>query len=105
MFRVFLQDPLIGDLVGTAYLEHLTLIQGQVPRLHEILEHVFHSDGLCHGPDPYGSGHDRKPLHKAPDHLERKASRPDDDGRPELYCRNAGIPEDLPHFLPAGKVR
>ncbi len=101
---VFLHDVGIGRPVGSSDLDDPASPGRRAQRGDQVFDDIFHGDRLRHGVDPAGSQHDRQLLHQGPDHLEGKASRPDDDGGPEFDGGNTGAAENPSHLLSAPKM-
>ena len=94
----------VGHAVGAADLHDAALGQRHTGGLGEVGEHVLDRDRLRQGAHPPGRHHHRQPVHKGPDHLERRAARSDDDRRPQLQCRHPRRRQGAPDLLAAGQV-
>jgi hypothetical protein len=104
--RVFVHQFAIGNAIRSANLNGeaaVASLYGQ--RRPKIGEYVADGDGLRRHLHPAWRHHHRQPLHQCPDHFKGQASRPDDDGRPELDHRHAVRPQSLSHLVPAPQVR
>jgi hypothetical protein len=63
----------------------------RIERGEQIRDHVLDCDRLRARADPARRDHHRQALDERADHLERQAARADDDRRPQLDRRHAGL--------------
>ena len=91
--------------LGTADVEDLILVAGQIDGGSEVAHHVVDGDRLRRRVHPARTDHHRQPLHQRPNHLERQAAGADDDRGAELDDRHAGRAQVPPGFGTAAQVR
>ena len=91
--------------LGTADVEGLILVAGQIDGGSEVAHHVVDGDRLRRRVHPARADHHRQPLHQRPDHLERQAAGADDDRGAELDHRDAGRAQVPPGLGTAAQMR
>jgi hypothetical protein len=86
----------VGDLLGTADLEHVASVDVRVRGRREIGDDVGERDRLRRVVDPIRQRDHREPLDQGPDQLEREAPGADHDRRAELECLHTRLAQDAP---------
>ena len=94
----------VGQLLGTADLEHAAQCPGFVGHADQIPDHVVDGDRLRPGRDPSRHHHRRQVLDQLPGQLPGDSSAPHDDPRPQHRDRNAGRTEQALDLPPRAQV-
>ena len=83
LLGINVEKPAVGEDLGAADIEGLSLYGVVFQAALEIVEHVGDGDGLHRVVDPAGGQHDGEAVHQVAHDLKRGAPRPQDHGGPQ----------------------